>query len=102
MHSFLTGRSIQTGRSILTVAAVGAALLVSSSLPARAENPVETLRDGAAKAIEALRALAGELQRYGSPYFDKNGNIVIPRDRKLEEKPEAGGGKVTENGTVAL
>lgn len=89
MRSILTGRSIQTGRSILTVFVLGAVLLAASFLPARAENPVDTLREGAVKAVEALRELAEEVQRYGVPYFDKDGNIVIPRGEEKAERPPA-------------
>ena len=84
---------IQTGRSILTVFMLGAALLAESALPARAEspasNPVESLREGAVKAMEALRDLAEEVQRYGAPYFDKDGNIVIPREENKADRPSA-------------
>jgi acetylornithine deacetylase/succinyl-diaminopimelate desuccinylase-like protein len=94
--------SIQTGRSILTVAALSGVVLAASALPARADNPVESLREGAVKAVEALRALAEEVQRYGVPYFDKDGNIVIPRSGQAEDRPDAGSGKGKDNGTVAL
>ncbi|RKQ68008.1 hypothetical protein [Oceanibaculum indicum] len=70
-----------------------AALLLTAAVPqARAEepsgNPVETLREGMAKAVEALRDLAEEVQRYGVPYFDKDGNIVIPRKAPDEGVPD--------------
>lgn len=94
--------SIKTGRSILTVAVLSGAVLAASALPARADNPVETLREGAVKAVEALRALAEEVQRYGVPYFDKDGNIVIPRSGQAQDSPDAGNGKGNDNGTVAL
>ena len=84
-------RSIQTGRSILAVSVLGAGLLSASAVPARAENPtgnpVESLREGAVKAMEALRDLAEEVQRYGVPYFDKDGNIVIPRQEEQADRP---------------
>jgi sugar phosphate isomerase/epimerase len=91
---------IQTGRSILTAAALGATLLAVSSLPARAENPVDSLREGAVKAMEALRELAEEVQRYGVPYFDKDGNIVIPRQEEQADRPPAG--KAPSEESVAL
>lgn len=95
-------RSIQTGRSILAVAALGAALLAVSSLPARAENPVDSLREGALKAMEALRELAEELQRYGAPHFDKDGNIVIPRKEPGEDAPDTAETRQPEEQSITL
>lgn len=72
-----------------------ATLLLAAAVPqARADeaagNPVETLREGMTKAVEALRNLAEEVQRYGVPYFDKDGNIVIPRQQDKADRPSVG------------
>ncbi|KZD03529.1 hypothetical protein [Oceanibaculum pacificum] len=77
-----------------------ALLLVAAGLPARAESPVapldapvESLREGAITIMEALRGIVEEMQRYGVPYLDDKGNIVIPRSeeppRKRAPAPES-------------
>lgn len=65
---------------------LAATLVLSAVTPARADAPVETLRDGAVKIMEALRGIVDEMQRYGTPYLDDKGNIVIPRSDEAPQK----------------
>lgn len=83
------------------------ALLLTAAVPqARAEeaagSPVESLREGMAKAVEALRDLAEEVQRYGVPYFDKDGNIVIPRKEPGDDAPDTAETRQPEEQSITL
>ncbi|MBU0724458.1 MAG: hypothetical protein KJ904_18410 [Alphaproteobacteria bacterium] len=65
---------------------IAATLVLAAVTPARADAPVESLRDGAVKIMEALRGIVDEMQRYGTPYLDDKGNIVIPRSDEAPQK----------------
>lgn len=65
---------------------LAATLVLTAVTPARADAPVETLRDGAVKIMEALRGIVDEMQRYGAPYLDDKGNIIIPRSDEAPPK----------------
>lgn len=90
-----------------------ALLLAAAGLPARAEapvaplgapwgTPVESLREGAITIMEALRGIVDEMQRYGAPYLDDKGNIVIPRSEGAPHKRAPDGTPAPENNPETL
>lgn len=84
-----------------------AALLLAGSPAAAAEEggsggePSEMAREGVEQIMKALETFLSQIPRYGTPYVDDEGNIVIPRLNEGEPGGDGGGAPAEEPDTPA-
>lgn len=83
-------------------ATLAALLLAASPAPAAEEGgsggePGEMAREGVEQIMNALETFLSQIPRYGTPYVDDEGNIVIPRLNEGESDGDGGGGAPAED-----